>query len=317
MPPDTASITKALIVVVGPTAVGKTALSLRLAQDLRTVIISADARQLYHGMAIGTAQPTQEERQRVPHHFVDCLPVQASYSAGHFERDALALLAQLFAQHDQVLMTGGSGMYVQAVCEGLDAMPPVAPQLRAQLNARLQQQGLAALQQQLAALDPDYYRTVDRQNPRRIVRALEVALTTGQPYTTFRKRVHTARPFRIIKIGLTLDRQTLYERIDQRADAMWAQGLLQEAEALYPHRDCNALQTVGYREAYGHLAGAYGQAEAIRLLKRNTHRYAKRQMTWFGRDEAISWFHPADWDALRTYIRRHLETSAPPLTLPS
>ncbi|MEL6152739.1 MAG: tRNA (adenosine(37)-N6)-dimethylallyltransferase MiaA [Bacteroidota bacterium] len=294
---------KTLIVVVGPTAVGKTNLCIQLAQHLQTEIVSADARQCYHGMAIGTAQPTTAERQTIPHHLIDFLPVQTSYSAGRFEHDVLALLDQLFTKYDQVLMTGGSGMYLQAACEGLDSMPPVDTALRDQLNARLQQEGVSALANELAALDPAYYQLVDRQNPRRVVRALEVIQATGQPYAAFRKKIPQKRPFRIIKIGLTRDRQVLYQRIDQRVAQMWAQGLLAEATALYPYKSYNALQTVGYREIFGYLEGRYDQQEAISLLKRNTRRYAKRQMTWFKRDAAIRWFHPDHWAAIRDYAQ--------------
>ncbi|XWN35679.1 MAG: tRNA (adenosine(37)-N6)-dimethylallyltransferase MiaA [Roseivirga sp.] len=293
---------KHLVVVVGPTAVGKTALCIRLAQHLRTEIISADARQCYQGMAIGTAQPTLAEMQDVPHHLVNFLPIQASYSAGTFEQDALQILSQLFHQHACVLMTGGSGLYIQAVCEGLDAMPPVSLALRATLNKRLREEGLPALVAMLAPLDPVYAQVVDHANPQRVIRALEVCLTTGQPYTAFRKKKATARPFKVIKIGLTRERQVLYQRIDQRVDHMLAQGLLEEATALYPYRRFNALQTVGYREVFGYLAGHYDQAEAIRLLKRNTRRYAKRQLTWLGRDQEIRWFHPDDWLSIVHYV---------------
>ena len=293
---------KHLVVVIGPTAVGKTALCIQLAQKLHTEILSADARQCYQGMAIGTAQPTVAEREAAPHHFIDFLPVQTQYNAGQFEQDALALLDQLFVHYDRVLMTGGSGMYLQAVCQGLDSMPPVALQLRSHLNARLQQEGLAALAQELAALDPSYYQTVDQQNPRRVLRALEVILTTGQSYTSLRQQRPAKRPFNILKIGLTLDRQVLYERIDQRVDQMMAQGLLEEAVALYPYKHYNALQTVGYQEIFGYLGGVYDQEEAIRLLKRNTRRYAKRQMTWFKRDPAIHWFHPGDLESIWSHI---------------
>ena len=303
IPPSSAAAPKTLIVVVGPTAVGKTALCIRLAQRLHTEIVSADARQCYQGMAIGTAQPSAAERRAVPHHFVDFLPVQASYNAGLFERDALALLDDLFVKYDQVLMTGGSGMYLQAVCQGLDSMPPTDLALRGQLNARLQQEGLEPLTQELAALDPAYYQRVDRQNPRRILRALEVIQATGQSYTSLRRQQPVERPFCVVTVGLMRDRQALYGRIDQRVDLMWAQGLLAEARALLPYKGYNALQTVGYREVFGYLEGKYDQGEAIRLLKRNTRRYAKRQMTWFKRDTAICWFHPENWEAIWAYVQ--------------
>jgi tRNA dimethylallyltransferase len=297
---------KYLIVVAGPTAVGKTALCIQLAQHLRTEIISADARQCYQGMAIGTAQPTPTAMQGVPHHFINFLPVQAPYNAGIFAQDALGVLVNLLDKYDCVLMTGGSGLYIKAVCEGLDAMPPVAPTIRATLTKKLRTAGLPVLVAELATQDPDYYQVVDQANPQRVIRALEVCLATGRPYSTFRKHQPAARPFTTIKIGLTRDRQALFQRIDQRAEEMIAQGLIQEAIALYPYRNCNALQTVGYRELFGNLDGHYDQAEAVRLLKRNTRRYAKRQLTWFGKDPAMHWFHPDDGPAILQHIQNKI-----------
>lgn len=300
---------KYLIVVTGPTAVGKTSLCIDLALRLGTEIVSADARQCYQGMAIGTAQPTATELQAVPHHLVNFLPVQTPYSAGQYAQDTLQTLTRLFAKYDCVLMTGGSGLYIQAVCEGLDAMPPVAPAIRAALNQRLQKESLKALTADLAMQDPAYYQIVDRANPQRVIRALEVCLATGKPYSSFRRRQPQTRPFTVIKIGLTRERAVLYQRIDERIEQMLAQGLLEEATALYPYRACNALQTVGYREFFGYLADHYDQAEAVRLLKRNTRRYAKRQLTWLGRDEAIRWFHPDEGEAILTYLQQMIEAS--------
>lgn len=295
---------KYLIVVAGPTAVGKTELCIQLAQQLRTEIISADARQCYQGMAIGTAQPTPAAMQKVPHHLVNFLPVQAPYNAGMFAQDALKILESLLKKYDHVLMTGGSGLYIQAVCQGLDDMPPVASTIRSALQNKLQTTGLSALVAALATHDPAYYQTVDRANPQRVIRALEVCLTTGQPYSTFRKHQPAIRSFTIIKIGLTVDRQVLYQRIDQRAAQMLDQGLMQEAVALYPYRHYNALQTVGYREIFGYLDGHYNLEEAVRLLKRNTRWYAKRQLTWFRRDPAVHWFHPDDGPAILNHIQQ-------------
>ena len=295
---------KYLIVVTGPTAVGKTALSIQLALHLRTEIVSADARQCYQGMAIGTAQPTAKELQTVPHHLVNFLPIQTPYNAGKYAQEALNTLATLFTKYDHVLMTGGAGLYIQAVCQGLDAMPPVAPAIRTALNQRLQKEGLPALAADLARQDPTYYQIVDQANPQRVIRALEVCLASGQPYSTFRKRQPAARPFTIIKIGLTRDRPVLYQRIDERVEQMLTQGLMQEAMALYPYQHYHALQTVGYRELFGYLAGQYDQAEALRLLKRNTRRYAKRQLTWLERDPDLRWFHPNDGSAILTYIQQ-------------
>ncbi|HAN49904.1 MAG TPA: tRNA (adenosine(37)-N6)-dimethylallyltransferase MiaA [Amoebophilaceae bacterium] len=303
MPPSS-DTPKYLIVVAGPTAVGKTKCCIELAQHLRTEIISADARQCYQGMAIGTAQPPSAAMQGVPHHLINFLPVQAPYNAGMFAQDALKILENLLERYCYVLMTGGSGLYIQAVCQGLDTMPPVSPTIRAMLNKKLQTRGLPALATMLATQDPAYYQVVDRANPQRVIRALEVCLATGQPYSTFRKHQPAARPFTIIKIGLTRDRQALYQRINQRVEQMLDQGLIQEVMALYPYRHCNALQTVGYRELFGYLDGHYSQAEAIRLLKRNTRRYAKRQLTWFGRDPAMHWFHPDDGPSILQHIQQ-------------
>ncbi len=297
---------KYLIVVTGPTAVGKTALCIQLAQHLNTEIVSSDARQLYQGMAIGTAQPTPEEVKAVPHHLVDFLPIQATYNAGMFAQDALATLETLFKEHDHVLMTGGSGLYIQAVCQGLDAMPPVDQKTRAMLNARCQQEGLGVLVSELAIKDPAYYAIVDRANPQRIIRALEVCFSTGKAYSSFRKQQPATRPFTVIKIGLARDREELYQRIDLRVEQMMEQGLLEEAKTLYPYRDLAALQTIGYRELFGYFAGDYAEKEAMRLLQRNTRRYAKRQLTWFGRDETIHWFHPDD----RAAILKHVQEMA-------
>ena len=295
---------KYLIVVAGPTAVGKTARCIQLAQHLHTEIISADARQCYQGMAIGTAQPTPAAMQGVPHHLVNFLPVQAPYNAEMFAQDTLKILANLFMKYDYVLMTGGSGLYIQAVCQGLDVMPPVAPAIRATLNKRLHTAGLPVLAAELAMKDPAYHQVVDRANPQRVIRALEVCLATGRPYSTFRKHQPAIRPFKTIKIGLTRDRQALYQRIDQRVEQMMTQGLMQEALSLYPYSHYNALKTVGYRELFGHLDGHYDQAEAVRLLKSNTKRYAKRQLTWFKKDSAMHWFHPDDELSLLHHIQK-------------
>lgn len=300
---------KYLIIVTGPTAVGKTALSIQLALRLRTEIVSADARQCYQGMTIGTAQPTAEELQAVPHHLVNFLPIQTPYDAAKYARDALKTLATLFAQYDCVLMTGGTGLYIQAVCQGLDIMPSVEPTIRKILSQRLQREGLSVLNAELALRDPAYYRVVDRLNPRRIIRALEVCLATGQPYSSFRKIQPERRSFTIVKIGLTRDRPILYQRIDNRVEQMLNQGLLNEVLTLYPHQHQNALHTIGYREIFGYLEGHYNQEEAIRLLKRNTRRYAKRQLTWLRQDRDLHWFHPDDKSAILNYIQQKTTAS--------
>lgn len=297
---------KHLVVVVGPTAVGKTELCVGLAQLYKTEIISADSRQFYREMHIGTAKPSADEQQGVVHHFIDSHSITEDFSAGAFEADVLNLLERLFREKDMVVMTGGSGLYVRAVCEGMDEMPETDPTLRQQLSARLEAAGLAPLLEQLQQLDPVYYGQVDKANPQRVVRALEVCLSSGQPYSSFRSSAKRKRPFNIIKVGLTRDRQELYNRIDQRMDQMLRQGLLEEAQALYPYRDHNALQTVGYKEIYDYLQGKYGWEEAVRLLKRNSRRYAKRQLTWFTKRPNYTWFHPEQWEELLQFLEEQM-----------
>lgn len=298
----TAQQKKYLIVVGGPTAVGKTAFSIQLAQALKTEIISADSRQIYKQMDIGTAKPEAEELAAAPHHFIDLLEPYTEYSAGQFERDALALLEQLFAKHYVVVVAGGSGMYVQALTRGMDRMPEVPPQLREALNQQLKEQGLESLVEELKQLDPLYWQEVDRQNPSRIIRALEVSRATGKPYSAFRQQQYPKRAFETIKLGLDRPREELYTRIDQRMELMLEQGLLEEAKRLYPFRQLNALQTVGYQEIFSYLEGKYDWDEAVRLLKRNSRRYAKRQLTWFRKDPDFVWFHPEQLEQALAFI---------------
>ncbi|RAK70514.1 tRNA (adenosine(37)-N6)-dimethylallyltransferase MiaA [Hymenobacter edaphi] len=282
-----------LLVVAGPTAVGKTALCVRLAQHFGTEVVSADARQFFREMHIGTAKPTADEMQGVPHHFVDSHSITEDYSAGRYEADCLQLLHELFQKHEVVILTGGSGLYLQAVTDGLDELPPADAAIRGQLQAELAEKGLPALVEELAALDPLCHQRIDRQNPVRVLRALEVCRSSGRPFSSFHQAGPKAeRPWRTQKVALTRERDELYERIDQRVDQMLAQGLLEEVTALLPHRHAQALQTVGYQEIFGYLDGAYDWPEAVRLLKRNTRRYAKRQLTWLRRDEAYQWLHP-------------------------
>lgn len=297
---------KHLIVVGGPTAVGKTAFSIALAQALQTVILSADSRQLYKTLTIGTAKPTAEELQAAPHYFIDVLPPDQPYDAGQFEQDALELLNRLFQQYDTVVVAGGSGLYVKALCEGFDDMPGVPETLREQLNEELAQHGLEPLLAELKEVDETYYQQVDRQNPQRIIRALEVYRASGQPYSSFRKAAKSTRPFNIIKIGLERDREELYERINLRIDQMIAEGLEEEARSLLPYRTLNALQTVGYQEWFGYFDEAYDYAETVRLLKRNSRRYAKRQLTWFKRDSGFRWFHPDQFSNALAYVKEKI-----------
>lgn len=302
---------KQLVVVVGPTAVGKTDLCVQLAKHYGTEIISADSRQFFREMNVGTAKPTSEEQQGVPHHFVDSHSITEEYSAGAFEQDVLLLLEQLFRQHDVVIMTGGSGLYVRAVLEGMDEMPETDPQVREALTKQYEQEGLQPLLDNLQNLDPLYFKQVDKANPQRVVRALEVCLSSGKPYSSFRSREKQERPFNIIKIALNRDRSELYSRIDQRMDLMLAQGLLEEAKSLYPYREHNALQTVGYKEIFDYLEGKYDWEEAVRLLKRNSRRYAKRQLTWFNKNpEEYAWFNPVQWQELVAHIEKSMAEKA-------
>lgn len=292
----------------GPTAVGKTAFSIQLAQALKTEIISADSRQLYRQMTIGTAKPEVHELRAVPHHFIDIIEPDTEYNAGQFERDALLLLEQLFEQHQTVVVAGGSGLYVQALVRGMDQMPEVPPSFREALNREFHEKGLSPLLAELQSSDPAYFESVDKQNPARILRALEVCRATGAPYSSFRKQAFTSRSFETIKIGLERPREELYSRIDLRMDQMIAQGLFEEAERLYPYRQLNALQTVGYQEIFGYMEGAYDREETIRLLKRNSRRYAKRQLTWFKKDEDFCWFHPHQLEEALAFIFAKLES---------
>jgi tRNA dimethylallyltransferase len=295
-------ISKNLLVVAGPTAVGKTSLCVRLAHIFNTEIVSADSRQVFKELNIGTAKPTEEEMQGVAHHFINTHSIKEDFNVGQFEEEAMKVLDELFRKKDVVILTGGSGLYIQALCEGLDAFPDIDPHVRTELNKSLEKDGLLFLLNELKVLDPEYYKTVDKGNPQRVIRALEVSKGTGLAYSSFRKKKKKQRPFKIIKIGLTRDRKELYKRIDDRMEEMLKNGLLEEARSLYPHKDKNALQTVGYQEIFDFIDGKYNWDEAVRLLKRNSRRYAKRQMTWFGKDNEIEWFDPKEEDRIVEYI---------------
>ncbi|MEM9327045.1 MAG: tRNA (adenosine(37)-N6)-dimethylallyltransferase MiaA [Bacteroidota bacterium] len=294
-----------LISIIGPTAVGKTDLAVEIAELLSTEIVSSDSRQFYREMNIGTAKPTVSEQERIPHHFVDSHGIEEDYNVGEFERDMIELLTELFNSYQHVVMVGGSGLYCKAVWEGLDHFPGIDPYIRKQLQEEVLEHGLSKLRLELAQTDPDYFEEVDVHNPQRILRALEVIRSTGEPFSSFRNREEEKKPvreFRSIKIGLEMDREELYDRIDRRMDQMILDGLFEEARELYPYRNLNALRTVGYSEIFKYLDGEYDYQEAVRLLKRNSRRYAKRQFTWFKRDPDIQWFLPTQ----REEIMRHL-----------
>ena len=293
---------KQLIVVTGPTAVGKTALCIEMARRLGVPIINADSRQLYRQLQIGTAAPTASQMQSVRHYFVGTLSVGQYYSASMFEQEVMALLDELFKASDYALLTGGSMMYIDAVCNGIDDIPTVDDGIRALMKRRLAEEGLEALAEELRRLDPEHYETVDRQNPRRVVHALEICHMTGQTYTSFRKAQKKERPFGIVKIGLNRDRQELYERINRRVDQMMADGLLKEAEGLLAYRNENALNTVGYKELFNYFDGIWSLEEAVERIKGNTRRYARKQLTWFKRDPQMRWFHPDEKENIMKHI---------------
>ncbi|MGH1334930.1 MAG: tRNA (adenosine(37)-N6)-dimethylallyltransferase MiaA [Aureispira sp.] len=285
---------KILLVVAGPTASGKTALGIQLAQHYQTEILSADSRQFYKEMEIGTAKPSPAERAAAPHHFVDSLSVQQAYNIGDFERDALVFLNAFYQQQDLAVMVGGSGLYIKAVCEGLDVFPPVLAGIREDLLQMLEEQGIKALQEELAIADPVYYTKVDQANPHRLIRALEVWRSTGQAFSSFQGKNRTPRPFKALTVAINWERAELYARINKRVDWMIEAGLVEEARALHPQKTLNALQTVGYRELFDHFDGETDLSTAIELIKRNTRRYAKRQLTWLRKQEGIHWVAPGE-----------------------
>ncbi|MDR0733100.1 MAG: tRNA (adenosine(37)-N6)-dimethylallyltransferase MiaA [Dysgonamonadaceae bacterium] len=298
--------TPTLIVLLGPTGVGKTALSLRLAERLNSPVISADSRQFYEALRIGVAAPAKEELERVRHYFVGNLQLTDYYSASRFETDVLHLLHQLFQTRDTVLMCGGSMLYLDAVCKGIDDIPAIDEQLRADLRALYEKEGVDPIRNQLKLLDPVFYKQVDLQNHKRVIHALEICLAAGKPYSSLRKNEVKQRPFKIVKIGLQRDRDELYGRINRRVDEMMAQGLLEEARAVYPFRRLNALNTVGYKELFKYFSGEWTLDFAVDKIKQHTRLYARKQMTWFKRDAEIRWFHPDEAEAiLNAYISKN------------
>lgn len=283
-----------LVVLVGPTGVGKTDLSIALAKHLGSPIISSDSRQFYRELLIGTAPPTPQQLQEVHHYFIQSRSITDDYTSGRFEQDALALISELFKTHNRLLMVGGSGLYIDAVCQGIDAVPGTDSRLRTDLTRRLEDEGLQILQEELKRLDLQTYQKIDISNPQRVVRALEVCITSGARYSDLKQVKAKKRNFSVVKIGLNRDREELYERINRRVDKMLADGLLEEARALYPQRNLNALKTVGYKELFDYFDGSITLEKAIELIKRDSRRYAKRQLTWFARYDDIHWFHPDD-----------------------
>jgi tRNA dimethylallyltransferase len=295
-------LSKTLIVITGPTAVGKTDLCLDIAKYFGIPIINADSRQIYREIKIGTAAPTEEQLQQVRHYFVGTQALTDYYSASIYEQEVMSLLDTLFQTSDYALLSGGSMMYIDALCNGIDDIPTVDDETRNTLKRRLAEEGLESLCEQLRVLDPEHYEIVDKKNPRRVVHALEICLMTGRTYTSFRTNEHKERPFNIIKIGLTRDREIIYERINRRVDIMMEQGFLDEARSVYPLRHLNALNTVGYKELFAYLDGTWSLDEAIERIKGNTRRYARKQLTWYKKDPLVTWFSPDDKKLILNHI---------------
>lgn len=295
-----------LIVLIGPTGVGKTELSLSIAEHFQTCILSADSRQLYQDLKIGTAAPTPSQLARVPHHFVGTLRLTDYYSAAQYEADVLEKLEELFQHNDTVVLTGGSMMYVDAVCKGIDDIPTVDKETRELMLQRYEEEGLETLCAELKILDPEYYQIVDLKNPKRVIHALEICYMTGKTYTSFRTQKHKERPFRIIQIGLTREREELYDRINRRVDEMMQEGLLEEAKSVYPFKHLNSLNTVGYKEIFNYLDGEWSLDFAIEKIKQNSRIYSRKQMTWFKRNPNIQWFHPEQKEEIMNYINDQL-----------
>lgn len=293
---------KNLIIILGPTGIGKTDLSLEIAEKYNTEIISSDSRQIYKNMPIGTAAPDESQLRRVKHHFVGIMSPDTYYSAAQFETDVINLLQELFIRHDNVIMTGGSMMYIDAVCKGIDDIPTIDAETRSILIERYQKEGLDNLCAELKLLDPEYYSIADIKNPKRVIHALEVCYMTGKTYTSFRKREKKERPFNIIKVGLRREREELYDRINKRVNMMIGQGLIEEVKRLTEYKKLNALNTVGYKEIFKYLDGEYSLDFAIEKIKQNTRIYSRKQMTWFKKDPEIEWFHPDEKEKIFEYL---------------
>ena len=294
---------KTLVVVTGPTAGGKTSLAIQLGLDLNTEIVSADSRQFYKEIKIGTAAPTIEELSKVKHYLVGNLSINDSYNVYQYEKEALECLDQIFAHHDYAVLVGGSGLYIDAICNGIDDIPDTPPDIRTRLQEEFKEKGIEWLQEQVRKTDPKYFDKTDQNNPKRLLRALEVSEVSGKPFSSFHRSSPKQRPFNIIKIGVLWDRSVLIDRIHQRVDLMIQEGLLDEVKEMYPFKHQNALNTVGYKEIFDHLDGKCSFDEAVEKIKTNTRRYAKRQMTWFRKDEKIKWFSPNSYKEIITFVR--------------
>ncbi len=293
---------KSLIVIAGPTAVGKTDFAIRLAKKLQTEIISADSRQMYAELTIGTAKPKVEQLEEVKHHFIGNLSINEYYNAARFEVEVLALLDKLFMKYDQVVMVGGSGLYIDAVCQGIDELPDADQKLRHELNQIYKKEGIDKIREKLQQLDPEFYEIVDQSNPLRMIRALEVCITTGTKYSSLRTNSKKQRNFRVSKIALNIERSQLIERINNRVDQMLSEGLLEEINSLKAYKNLNALNTVGYKEFFEYFSGKMTLEDTIEKIKTNSRRYAKRQLTWFRKDKSYRWFEPEEFDEVLQYL---------------
>ena len=295
-------MSKTLIVIAGPTAAGKTALAIQIAKHFKTEIISADSRQFYREMSIGTAKPSKEELEAVRHHLIDSHSIHDSFSAGDFEKEVINLLNKLFKSHDQVVLVGGSGLFINAICNGFDELPVAAVETRNKLNQLLSEKGIEYLQEKLKNIDPVYYSEVDIKNPQRLIRALEVFESTGKSFSSFRTKIPKKRNFNIIKLALSPNREKLYEQINLRVNQMVENGLFEEVEGLKECRHLNALNTVGYSEIFDYFDGKHTKQEAIDKIKQNTRRFAKRQLTWFNKSKDIKWFNPLELNAVLDFL---------------
>ena len=295
-------MSKTLIVLTGPTGIGKTSIGIKLAQYFNTEIVSSDSRQIFTELKVGTAVPSEKELSLVKHHFIHSHSITQNYNASRYEMEAIQLLEKLFQQNNTILLVGGSMLYIDAICKGIDIMPDVDPEIRNSFKIQLEKEGIESLRLQLKKQDPDYYKIVDLKNPARIIHALEICLTTGKPYSSFRSNPNKKRPFSVLKIGLNCEREILHKRINKRVDAMLQEGLVEEAKLVYPQKHLNALNTVGYRELFNYFDGEISLDKAIELIKRNSRRYARKQLTWFRKDPEMKWFEPNQTQEIIEYI---------------
>lgn len=303
-------MSKTLVVLTGPTGIGKTSVSIELAKYYKTEIVSSDSRQIFKELLIGTAVPDKNDLSEVKHHFIQSHSIFDNYNASRYESEALSLVDKLFQKHDVLLLVGGSMLYIDAICKGIDIMPDADPEIRKNLKEQFEKEGLEGLRLKLKKLDPEYYKNVDLKNPQRIIHALEISIMTGKPFSSFRTNTKKQRPFSIVKIGLNCDRQLLHERINKRVDMMVAQGLEKEARSVYPQKNLNSLNTVGYREWFSYFDGNISRDKAIELIKRNSRRYARKQITWFRKDESVEWFLPTQTKEIIDFIDKNIGNDA-------